>query len=463
MKHKSGRCWFLLLILSLAALLSGCMISASVEDLYSIPQLPAEYQALSAQIDSILASGAEYTAPTSGTNLQSVQLVDLDGDGVEEAVAFFRNTNDERPMKIYIFRAVEDTYEQVAVIEGSGTSIHSIQYIDMNNVELGGDSNSVGGAGVKELLVSWRVSAEVQALAVYVLEDLQPTLAMSTAYARYAVVDLDDDDMQELVVLRSDETESGGSIADYYDWDGGSLLLRSSARLSTTVAELQWMQAGTLRSGETAVFVTGRVTGVEETSRAITDILAYREGELTNITLNSSTGISSQIARFVNLQPTDINGDGATEVPMPAQLLGAEGEDYWKIYWFSYDTNGTPERQAITYHNQTDSWYLLIPDQWDGAFTVRQNNASSTEHATTFYSVSDDALGDELFTIYSLTGPNRITQASTGGRTPLRRQSSVVYAIGYAAAYDSWRCAVEQDNLAGRFNAILTSWSTGED
>lgn len=460
MKHKPGQFWVLLLAISLAALLSGCMISASVEELYSLPQLPVEYQALSAQIDSILASGAEYTAPTSGTNLQSVQLVDLDGDGVEEAVAFFRNTNDERPMKIVIFRAVEDTYEQVAVIEGSGTSIHSIQYVDMNNVEPDGDG---GRVGVKEILVSWRVSAEVQALAVYVLEDLQPTLAMSTAYARYEVVDMDDDDMQELVVLRSDETESGGSIADYYDWDGSSLLLRSSARLSMTVAELQWMQAGTLRSGETAVFVTGRVTGVEETSRAITDILTYRESELTNIALSSSTGISSQIARFVNLQPTDINGDGATEVPMPAQLPGEEGEDYWKIYWFSYDTDGSPDRQAITYHNQTDSWYLLVPDQWDGNFAVRQNNTSSIEHATTFYSVVGGELGEELFTIYTLTGPNRINQASTGGRTPLRRQANVVYAIGYTAAYSSWHYAVDQDNLAGRFNAIMTQWSTEED
>lgn len=458
MKRSLGRCRIWLLALALAALLSGCMMSASVEDLYSLPQLPVEYQALSAQIESILASGAEYTAPTSGTNLQSVQLVDLNGDGVEEALAFFRNTNDERPMKIYIFRAVEDTYEQVSVIEGSGTSIHSIQYVDMNNVSPDSDS----GAGVKEILVSWRVSAEVQAMAVYVLEELQPVLAMSTAYARCEVVDLDDDDMQELVVLRSDETESGGSIADYYDWDGGSLLLRSSARLSMTVAELQWMQAGTLRSGETAVFVTGRVAGVEETSRAITDILVYREGELTNIALSSSTGISSQISRFVNLQPADINGDGATEVPMPAQLPG-DGEDYWKIYWFSYDTDGSPDRQTITYHNQTDSWYLLIPDQWDGNFTVRQNNASSTEHSTTFYSVSNDALAEELFTIYSLTGPNRIAQASTGGRMPLRRQSNVVYAISYAPTYDSWRYAVEQDNLVGRFNAILTQWSTEED
>ena len=256
---------FLLLAGALPVLLSGCMMTASVEDLYTLPQLPDEYRELSAQMDAILASGAEYAAPTAGSNLQPVQLEDLDGDGVEEAVAFFRQNSDERPLKIYIFRAVEDTYVQASVIEGSGTAIHSIRYEDMDH------------DGVKEVLVSWRVSTEVQAMAAYALENLEPVMIMSAAYTRYEVIDLDSDDVMELVVLRSDETESGGTVADYYDWDGGSLQLRSSARLSTTPAELQWVQTGTLESGETALFVTGRVTGVEETSRAVTDILTDRE------------------------------------------------------------------------------------------------------------------------------------------------------------------------------------------
>ena len=163
-------------------------------------------------------------------------------------------------------------------------------------------------------------------MAAYALEDLEPVMIMSAAYTRYEVIDLDSDDVMELVVLRSDETESGGTVADYYDWDGGSLQLRSSARLSTTPAELQWVQTGTLESGETALFVTGRVTGVEETSRAVTDILTYREPDLTNIVLSSSTGVSTQISRFLNLQPTDVNGDSITEVPRPAELLSTAGK-----------------------------------------------------------------------------------------------------------------------------------------
>lgn len=437
--------------LSLSFLLSGCMMTASVDELYALPQLPPEYQTLNAQIDALLATGLETTSPASGANLQSVQLEDLDGDGVQEAIAFFRSNDEERPMKIYIFRAREELYEQAAVIEGSGTSIHSIRYLDMN------------GDGVKELLVSWRVSAQVQALSVYGLTHLQPTALMSAAYARYETVDLDGDEVLELVVLRSDESDAGGSLADFYDWDGSSLLLRSSARLSVTVGELQWMQEGRLENSECAVFVTGRVAGADETSRAVTDILVYREGELKNIVLSQSTGVSTQIARFLNIQPTDIDGDGVTEIPGPASLLAAVGDEKWKIYWFSVAADGASHCRTITYHNLTDSWYMLIPEAWDGHFTVSQNNASNTERATTFFSLSGGRIHEKIFTIYTLTGENREVLANRGGKSILRRQPNAIYAIEYASGYEDWRYAIDEKELAARFNAITPQWSTGEE
>lgn len=451
--EKARKKWCTLLMMAaLPLLLSGCMLSASVESLYVLPQLPVEYKDLSAQIDAILADGAEYTSPAAGTNLQSVQLVDLDGDGNEEALAFFRTASEESPLKIYIFRSEGDTYEQAAIIDGSGTSIHSIQYVDMD------------GNGIQEILVVWRVSAEVQTMCVYSMADLKPVQLLSSPYASYEVMDLDGDNVQELLIVHSDEAESGATLADYYDWDGRSLLLKSTAKLSMSVAELQWIQAGTLRGGETAVFVTGRVTGVEETSRAVTDILVYRESDLTNIVLSSSTGVSTEIFRFLNLQPTDINNDGVTEVPMPAALPGdTGGEAYWKIYWRSYDAAGEPEHQAITYHNLTDSWYLLVPEEWDGHFTVRQDNTSTMEHATTFYSVSGDRIESELLTIYTLTGSDRETQAVKDGRAILRRQPTTVYAVRFASGYDQWRYAIDESSFIERFSAIVTQWNLGED
>ena len=67
--------WLFLLPLALG----GCMMSASPEDLYALPQLPAEYESLSAHLTAVLSNGAEYAPPQAGGNLPPVQMVDLDG------------------------------------------------------------------------------------------------------------------------------------------------------------------------------------------------------------------------------------------------------------------------------------------------------------------------------------------------------------------------------------------------
>ena len=440
----------------LPLLLCGCMMSASVDDLYALPQLPEEYKALSARLSEVLALGGEYAPPVAGSNLSQVQMVDLDGDGEDEALAFFRFTSEERPLKIYIFRAAGDDYQQTAVIDGSGASIHSVRYEDMD------------GDGVREVLVSWRVSAEVQSVSVYSVVNLEPVRLMSTSYARYEAVDLDEDGDMELVVLRSDDQEAGLSMADYYDWDNNrsTLELQSTARLSTPVAALQGMYIGALQEGETALFVTSRITGADETSDAITDILMYRQQELANIVLSNDTGVSTEIFRYLNnqLQPTDITGNGATDVPQPARLPSETREaEYWKIYWHYYRADGTNELEAVTYHNTTDRWYLLIPENWEGRFTVRQVNTSAAIHATEFYSVRGATVGDKLLTIYTFTGTDREAQAAKAGRSILRLQGETIYAVSYTEEYADWRYAMDEADLAERFRVIVKQLSMGEN
>lgn len=450
---RRGKWLPLLAAALLPLLLSGCMMAASAEDLYALPQLPDEYKALNARLLEILAGGAEYAPPVAGSNLPSVQMVDLNGDGTDEALAFFRVSSEERPLKIYIFQAVGDDYRQAALIEGSGTSIHSIRYEDMNN------------DGVREVLVGWRVSAEVQTLSIYSMRDLEPLRLMNTAYARYEVADLDGDEDQELTVLRSDDTETGQTLADFYDWDSAysSLQLHSTARLSAPVANIQRVQVGTLLEGEAALFVTSRVPGADDTSRACTDILAFRGAELANIVLND-TGVSTEIFRYQNILPADVNGDLATDVPRPAALSSEDGEDtYWKIYWYSYNLDGTNERQAVTYHNLTDEWYLLIPDSWDNHFTVRQANVSSAVHTTTFYSVHGRTMEEELMTIHTFTGSDRENQAAKSGRTILRRLQETVYVISYTDAYSRWRYAVDSSVITERFHHIPKRWNMSEN
>ena len=79
-----------LLSAALTLLLTGCFVK-TVDELYTLPRHSDEYDRLELAIEKVLTSqNASYAAPVSGVNQQSVQLADLDGDGMDEAIAFLK-------------------------------------------------------------------------------------------------------------------------------------------------------------------------------------------------------------------------------------------------------------------------------------------------------------------------------------------------------------------------------------
>lgn len=436
--------------LLLSVTLSGCggfSIEFDPEKLYALPELPARYTELNAQINAILEDGAEYAAPASGTNIQPVQLTDLDGDGQQEAVAFFRKAEDEKPLKIHIFSPAQGgLYEPSAVIEGSGASVYSVAYSDLD------------GDGRTELIVGWRVSAELQTLSVYALGPEGPLeLLHSVSYVRYASADLNGDGFQDLVVLYSDE--EGEGVADYYHWQEGTLISQAPARISVTMAELSQqgrLVVGRLRDDEQALFVTG----VTEQSGAVTDILALRNGELTNIVLSEATGVSREIAPFYSLYPMDINGDGLTEVPVPISEDGTP--PFQRVEWRTFGLDGTWEAAGSTYHCVEDGWYLHLPESWTDRVRA-ERSGSAGESTVTFYA-ADEAGGQEavILRITTLTGSGREARAARGSRFSLGRQSTAIYTAELPETAP-WEGAMTAEEVRSAFSLITREWIPGNN
>ena len=442
----------MLAVILMTLALSGCgelpRLSASPQDLYALPALPVKYTELNNRINEILSGGAEYAAPTSGTNIQSVQLVDLDGDGREEALAFFRNSADEKPLKIYIFTAKGDTYEQTDLIEGSGTAIYSINYTDLD------------GDGRKELAVGWKAAAE-QVLEVYSLRTGGTKMLLRTNYVRYTIRDLNQDQRKELVVLRADEA---GGIADYYNWQGdGGLANHSSARLSVTMAELNQqgrVTNGILRDGVPAVFVTG----VTELSGAVTDILALRNGELCNIVISEQTGVSKLVYPFCALYPSDINGDGLTEVPCAAHLPALTDDEpaLQRIDWTAYDEKGEGAVSLRTYHCVEDGWYLQLPETWTDRIYISRS-LSQDESGATFYIRKTGEPPAPFLRITAVTGASREIKAVRGSRFLLSRQPKTLYTAELLEGNDTWEYGLTADEVRAAFSLIQTEWIPGDN
>ena len=422
----------------LCAALAGCAARPADDTLFRLPKLPAEYESLEALIDELLAGGAEYAAPTSGSNLQSVQMVDLNGDGEEEAVAFFRRSSDERPMKIYVFRSAGDSYEQYCVIEGTSNSIYSISYVDLN------------GDGWREILAGIRGDLDVQNLAVWSVAGGEPRQLLLTGYSRYAARDMDDDGRQDLIVLRSDEESS--AVADYYTWNGTELALDSSLRLASTVAELSRLTAGTLLDGETALFVTS----VTEDNAAMTEVLTVSDAALRRV----AGGARGEAARFLDLYPSDVDGDGVTEVPepIPFRQLAPEDPVFYRIRWRRYDAGGGSEIARETFQDTQSGWSLTLPESWGQNVTVSRMSGADGG-AVTFLSLGG-AEPEPFLTIYAFTGYNRTALSSRAGRITLLRQAEVVYA---AEITGDGAELIDEQTLYENFSLVTAEWTTGEN
>ena len=451
----------LLAAVTMALGLSGCgdtqlRLNLNPQELYALPELPAQYTALNGLISGILAGGAEYAAPTTGTQVQNVQMVDLDNDGKDEAVAFFRNVGEEKPLKIYIFKTVEEEFRPAAVIEGSGTAISSVNYTDLNS------------DGRTEIVVGWKVNTELQALSVYALrkgsgeELLRPEEVLkSVNYVKYAISDLDRDALQEVVILRADE--EGNGIAEYYTWGQSGNMAQSATAVSMTMAELSRqgrVTEGTLADGTHALFVTG----VNDENRAITDILTLSGGELDNILLSASTGVSRCISDFYGLYPTDMDGDGVTEVPVPSRLPGWSEESpvYYRIDWMQFFDSGTGETVLQTSHDMESRWYFRLPASWMEEIIIGRSTISD-EAAVTFYRLSSNTEEKPapILRITAITGANRDIKAIRGGRFILSRQMETTYTAELLEGNELWEHGLTTDEVRGAFSIIAAEWTAG--
>ena len=451
----------LLLAAGLLALLTGCF-SQSVDDLYAPPRAPDDYLKLDNKINEVLNAGGEYAAPLSGELTQKVQLQDLDGDGVQEAIAFFRVSADERPLKIYIYHQVEDDYDVAAIIEGSGNAIDSVSYENLD------DSPS------KEIIVDWETVAQRHLLAAYSIDRYEALELMHTDHSGFQIYDIDADGQKELLVLRmADPSESSTAAptssepanrVELYNFQDGMLELSSSAPLSRDVSGASDMACGYLQDMVPALFVTS--TYAE--NGQITDIFAWKHEQLENVTLDPETGESTGTVRWstevnsTGVSCTDINGDGILELPsayaLPDPNNVGTAPNFWAIRWQQHDIDGGAHRVYTTYHNSRDGWYFILPDAWEGKLTLsRSDLAGGGERAVIFsYWEGDPNVEPEPFlVIYMLTGDNRSMRASMPGRFRLLSTEGDADTIYAARLIDGgWNCGLDEEGVKANFALI---------
>ncbi len=413
-----GKARVIALALLVAILGTGCA-AADAERLYALPRMADEYVHLEELIAQRIRDGGEYAAPVGGSNRQSIQLRDLDGDGTDEAVAFLADSS--HTPNVCVYRQGEDgSYYLFVAIEGAGSSVSSVEYADLN------------GSGGQELVISWQIGGGLRLLSVYSLGPDAQTQILNEDSSEFVICDLDDDGREELLNLSA---AAGGvrTMTRYVFAEDGSAET-SEALLSEGITEVLRMRTGYLSDGVRALFVESR-WGEDE---LITDVFTAGADGLENITLS---GRRSNTLREADAYAADINADRAMEIPESSGDV---------LDWYALDSAGRRTAVLSSYHDFENGWYLILPDSMRaGTLTVsRQSDVPGEE--TVVFAVD----GTPQLAVYTLTGDNRLDRANAEGRFILMKDGETVYAGEILA-----------DTLAEEevhFNLIYPEWQTGD-
>jgi len=297
-----------------AVFLTGCL-RITADELYSLPEVSPEYLRLQAQINVLINQGAEFAPPTRGPNRQAVQLVDLNGSGISEVIAFFAVPG-ESVLRVYIFELVDGDYAVADIIEGVGTEIDSVRYVDMD------------GDGVMELVIGWQMGPALRFLSIYSMSGLHSQLLVSSVeYSEIAVYDMSGDGTDDVIVFRM-PTQDTGAVAEMYSLMQDGEIIKEEVRLSNGIESISRILTGTLIDGSPAVFIDSE--GSFENGSLVTDVLIKSSYGFENISLHMTSGVSDDTVRH-RMASSDINKDGIIKVPYLRHLLAQSETEYFAI------------------------------------------------------------------------------------------------------------------------------------
>lgn len=421
---------------------SGCVFS-TVDEMYQLPKRSEEYHALQQVIDSAM-GGMSYCAPLSGQQRQTVQMADLDGDGVQEYILFAKGDSD-LPLKLLIFDKRGDEYVHVDTIQSNGTAFDRVEYVQMDDQP-----------GL-EIIVGRQVSDQVlRSLSVYTFSNGEGEQLVSANYHRYLTVNLDPDIRHELMVLRPGLTETDRGVVELYSVQDGIVERSVEVNMSEPVDKLKRIVTGRLYDDIPAVYIASTIGD----SALITDVYALIDGVLTNVTFSNESGTSVKTLRNYYVYAEDIDDDGVVELPHLIDMRLPDqshvSSSHHLIRWYAMTSEGGEVDKVYTYHNYVGGWYLELNNQWAArVFAVQQGNQYDfclwNEEGTAY---------TKLMSIYMLTGQNRHEQGSSDSRFILYESETVVYAAIVEEEARSY--GLTDKTLPSYFRLIHQDWNTGE-
>lgn len=381
-------------VLSVMCMMSSCnYIIPDLNNLISPPKASGEYYHIQKALTRFVGGAINLKYPTGGDNKTPFLVQDLDGDGTDEAVAFYTLASEDKnvaPVHINLLINGSEGWISTSDITARAGDIDKVVVSDIT------------GDGKQELLIGFDAFSSIgNTLVVYSFRSDKLVEVLNEEYSDYVLADLTGDGHQEFLLLSHRATEKKAD-AKLYSFVSGNLLLKGTVQLDGNISGFAEIKAGQLTDGRPAIYIDS-YKGV---SSMVTDVVFINDGTLVNPMYDPSIMENQATLRSSVEKSRDIDGDGFIEVPFTSLMPGYETvaavDAVYMYNWGRYD--GYKFNIAYSGDYCFEFGYaMLFPQLWDGNVTVVVDKANNMRSYRLWGSVTGTTGAEILRTrVYSV-------------------------------------------------------------
>lgn len=298
--------------------------------------------------------------PKMGEYRSAFIMKDIDGDGAEDALAFYALQPEGANTHIALLKRINGNWACVEDIEGPATEIERVHFGDLN------------GDGATELFTGFSMyDTRDRRLMLYTWTDEHMLPLYSDTYTHMVVGSMTDEKRDDLMLFRL-SAENEKSTVRLLSMEEGALVEKGASQLDGRIMQFGNYVFADVDDGVRALYQDC----TKDVNTTITELIVWDGQVLTTPLYDPATNITSLSARESAIPCRDIDRDGQMEWPRSYRLPGDEFKDnddicLWLSEWYSWDF----ERRIATIEdtniiNVTDGYAVTVPEEWLGKITA---------------------------------------------------------------------------------------------
>lgn len=356
------------LALAMVFSLSACSgLDLDAESLMEAPSLTAEQAKLKEAISLVAGDGYSPKFPSNGEYSSAFMFYDIDGDGADEALAFY--SVQDGSVKANILRFDGTDWRSQYEIPGAGNDVECVYFADV-------------GDGFVSIVIKWESE-----IGIYHIDGNALDTVYSASCDGVVIYDMDRDGNDDIVMF-SGSIFLRPNVRIMYSRDG-KLMDPETVYINSRYSEIFSMEFGPMGNGQYGLFLEAEIhegtyiteiitfDGTTADCYTVTRNVEYDEAgdeESAKVTLemNESRGYYARTSPYVSC---DIDGDGIVEIPVEIRRPGDVSVENG-FYYLDYMRYDGTELSTVWhgFESAEDAFRISLPARWDEDITASKSS-----------------------------------------------------------------------------------------